>query len=172
VGGYLLDTNILTYWFHAERLEHQAVTARISELPEGTFLALSAITLGEIEYGHRVASKEETTRQRAYLDFIEHQPLLVLDIRKSTRLYYGDLRARLFERFATRKKRGTRPEQLVDPATAETLGIQENDLWIAAQALEYDLTLVTHDRLERLREAAPMLQIEDWVLSPPRPAPP
>lgn len=168
MGGYLLDTNILTYWFHKGRPEHQVVTARISGLPEDTFLAFSAITMGEIEYGHRVISKEDTPEQSAYIDFIENQPLEIFPVKKSTCLYYGRLRAKLFEKYAPRKgRKALRPEQLVDPVTSEMLGIQENDLWIAAQALEYNLTLVTHDRLDRLRQIAPDLMAEDWAATNP-----
>jgi predicted nucleic acid-binding protein len=53
---------------------------------------------------------------------------------------------------------------------ATTLGIDENDLWIAAQAIQYNLVLVTNDGLERiravLRQVAPALQaIENWTVS-------
>jgi predicted nucleic acid-binding protein len=53
---------------------------------------------------------------------------------------------------------------LVDPLTAKCLGIQENDLWIAAQAYESNLVLVTHDKMDRLREvASDLLAFEDWA---------
>jgi len=52
--------------------------------------------------------------------------------------------------------------------TALTLGIQENDLWIAAQAIERHFILVTSDhRMTRIREIASEaeLVIEDWALT-------
>jgi tRNA(fMet)-specific endonuclease VapC len=80
---------------------------------------------------------------------------------------YGDLRARLFEKFAPKKRRrkGLRPEELVDPVTAKELGIQENDLWIAAQAIERNLVLVTNDAMARIQEVASELKVEDWAAS-------
>jgi len=163
--GYLLDTNILSYWFADGSAEYERVTQYILSLPEDSLLAISAITLGEVEYGHRAISAEATPRQTTFLEFINEQLPTVLNVMASTRLYYGRLRADLFKMFypAGRRKRGLRPEQLVDPVTSLELGIQENDLWIAAQALEYNLVLVTADKMQRIREVAPDLAIENWA---------
>jgi len=68
-----------------------------------------------------------------------------------------------------RRRRGRRvfrPEQLIDPVTSLELKIQENDLWIVAQAITKDLTLVTNDRksLEPLVEVAGNeLHIKNWA---------
>lgn len=163
--GYLLDTNILSYWFAEGSAEHERVTQHILSLPGDSLLAISAITLGEVEYGHRAVSAEETPKQTTFLELINEQLPTVLNVMASTRLYYGRLRADLFEKFypAGRKKRGLRPEQLVDPVTSLELGIQENDLWIAAQAIEYNLVLVTADRLQQIREVAKDLDVENWA---------
>ena len=163
--GYLLDTNIVSYWFTGGSLQHELIVARIQSLPEDSLLALSAITLGEIEYGHRVVSPTETAVQADFLEFIAERLPTVFSVESTTRLYYGKLRAQLFEKLvpAGKKKAGLRPEQLLDPVTSLELGIQENDLWIAAQALEYNLVLVTADRLQRIREIATDLEIENWA---------
>jgi len=78
---------------------------------------------------------------------------------------YGELRALLFDKYAQKKKRsGLRPEQLFDPATSLELGIQENDLWIAAQAMVKNLTLVTSEKLRRISEVAgDKLDIKNWT---------
>jgi predicted nucleic acid-binding protein len=52
---------------------------------------------------------------------------------------------------------------LIDPVTSRELGIQENDLWIAAQALEYNLVLVTNDKMDRIRDVCEDLQVENWT---------
>jgi len=90
---------------------------------------------------------------------------MVLDIRKTTRLYYGDIRARLFEKYAPREKRRRRlrPEQLINPATSRELGIQENDLWLVAQALEFHLVLVTNDAIQQIRDLCEELRVENWT---------
>jgi tRNA(fMet)-specific endonuclease VapC len=91
---------------------------------------------------------------------------MVLDVTKATRISYGALRASVFEKYApnARRRSGLRPEQLIDPATSQELGIQENDLWIAAQAMEYNLVFVTNDKMERIREVRADLQIENWAV--------
>jgi predicted nucleic acid-binding protein len=44
------------------------------------------------------------------------------------------------------------------------LGIDENDLWLAAQAVARNLTLVTNDKIEKIREAANgSLYVENWA---------
>lgn len=162
--GYLLDTNIVSYWFDGSCLQNKAVIDHVERLPRGTPLAISAITLGEVEFGLRVRSEDplEAEMQQFLLD----QLPLVLDVTSTTRISYGSLRARLFDRFAPAKKRGKgrRPEQLTDPATALELGIQENDLWIAAQAIEHNLILVTNDALARIQAVGNDLSIENWTV--------
>ena len=78
---------------------------------------------------------------------------------------YGELRAKLFEKFAPKNnKKGLRPEQLVDPITSLVLGIQENDLWITAQAMARNLILVTNDKLSRIKEVTGSdLRIKNWA---------
>ena len=163
--GYLLDTNIISYWFQEDGLENRNVVNHIDGLDEGTPLRVSAITLGEIEYGHRVVSTTDRPIQVQFNRFVQTQLPHVLGVRRATRMYYGQIRARLFEKYSPRNGRKTlRAEQLVDPVTAKTLGVQENDIWIAAQAREYNLVLVTHDRMTHLREAvSDILAIEDWA---------
>ena len=72
----------------------------------------------------------------------------------------------MFESFAPKdkKRKGLRPCQLVDPVTSLELGIQENDLWIAAQAISRNLTFVTNDRMERIRDVAGSLCIDNWAV--------
>lgn len=89
----------------------------------------------------------------------------MLEIGRTASIYYGQLRACLFKEYAPRSKRGKGrwPEELIDPTTGRELGIQENDLWIAAQAIEYNLVLVSHDEMRHIRHVADDLQVEDWA---------
>lgn len=167
--GYLLDTNIVSFWFDKTKPGHLSVRQQIDSLPSQTPLVLSAISLGEIEYGHRaLGAAVDAEREAALLEFVERRLPVTLSVDKHTRTYYGSLRARLFERYAPagRRRKGLRPEELIDPTTARELGIQENDLWIASQALEHNLVLATNDRLARLRDVAQELRVEDWAAVP------
>ena len=168
VQGYLLDTNIVAYWFDEGCPEHEKVVESINRLPDRAPLRISAVTLGEIEYGHRAVSPDDTPIQVRFKQFLAERFPDALPVRRSTTIYYGAWRARLFEKLAPREKKTklTRPEQLVDPITSREFVIQENDLWIAAQAMEHNLVLVTHDDMKSLRQVmdgALRVEFEDWA---------
>jgi predicted nucleic acid-binding protein len=94
VRGYLLDTNIVVYWFDARRPQHERVVRHIQELPEATPLMISAITLGEIEFGlqvSKVSTLEQEVSQEALRVFTDTNLPMVLDVTKATRISYGAL---------------------------------------------------------------------------------
>ncbi len=168
--GYLLDTNVVSDWLDATRPRHAPISKRISELRDGQDLMVtSVIVLGEIEYGIQTASASDHPMLKVLRDQVQAQFVqkrLLLNVTQSTVSVYGRLRAALFDKYAPSKSRRVkRPEQLVDPVTSKSLGIQENDLWIAAQALERNFVLVTNDTMLRIREVAPELIAEDWGAS-------
>lgn len=167
VRGYLLDTGIVSVWYDETKPKRSQVLAAVKNLAADTPLAISAITLGEIEYGLHIAGGAAHLDHDEYRRWIADKLPRVLDVTNSTCLSYGPLRARLFEKYPPeRKSKKLRAEQIVDPTTGEKLGIDENDLWIAAQAVEHNLVLVTHDKMARIRKVARdefSLAIEDWA---------
>jgi len=53
--------------------------------------------------------------------------------------------------------------------TGKELGIQENDLWLAAQTVEHNLIFVTANGMVHIKSVtAGMLDVEDWT-QPPEP---
>lgn len=164
MDGYLLDTCILSYWFDTHVPQHNSVTAGVEALPRESPLRISVITWGEIEYGHRKAFGASPLAQRRFRSFVTERVPSVIEVRRGTAAYYGEIRARLFDTYAPGKQRkGLRPEQLVDPITSKTLGIQENDLWMAAQAAEHNLVFVTGDKMDHLKAVADDVRFEDWT---------
>jgi len=164
--GFLLDTNILCYLFNGSHEHYPAVSRHLEALDPAAPVFVSAVALGEIEYGHRCVSGEDTELQRRFNRFVEERFPQVLRIRASTRGAYGMLRSRLFERYAppNRRSKIKRPEELIDPTTAMGLGIEENDLWMAAQAMERNLVFVTADKMRRIRAVLDAgLCVEDWT---------
>jgi len=168
--GYLLDTNAISDWLDSTRPRHDAVSERIDQCARAKAVLLtSTVVLGEIEYGIRVSPKGKAQFLDQLLAQVDAQFVnrrLLLEVSRSTTAVYGEVRGRLFERYATRDKRrkGLRPEELVCPVTSKVLGIQENDLWIAAQAIDRNLVLVSSDRMQRIQDVAPELKVEDWGL--------
>jgi predicted nucleic acid-binding protein len=175
---YLLDTQTIRYWHDSNCPQHAAVSGNVAALrllvaafavkPK---LLVSIVTLGEIEFGHRVALAPDPAAQAAYIKFVQLELPSSLELTSDAAAAYGDLRARLFNKFAPGEKRKPklRPEQLVDPATAKELQIQENDLWICAQAVAHGMVLVTNDRMTQIRDVAsgmnPPLLVQNWTLA-------
>jgi predicted nucleic acid-binding protein len=177
VADYLLDTNILSYWYNTTCDQHSRVVVRVNGArqpePQTNYesrLFVSIVTLGEIEYGHRVAHAPDPVKQAAYIKFVGEQCPVVLEMTKHVAEHYGEMRAWLFNNCGPKKKKskGMRAEELVDPSTGVELGIGENDLWIAAQAKTHNLVLVTHDSkgnfVKMLNQFAQSLTVEDWAL--------
>lgn len=163
--GYLLDTNIVSYWFDGQSSQNRNIVDRIRSLPESSPLFVSAISLGEIEFGFRVRHEENFEFEREFRRFIQEKLPIVLNVTRTTRSSYGLIRAELFDRYAPWHKRGKRPRlgQLTEPVSELELGIQENDVWIAAQAMEHNLTLVSNDKLTKIGEVTAGLLLENWA---------
>ena len=173
---YLLDTNIVSYWYDSSRPEHPKVLAHVKAVrqrdPQTQYiprLFISVVTLGEIEQGHRSAQTPNASEQSEYMTFVREECPEPLEITKHVAVPYGELKAWLFNKFSDKKKRtkAERAKQLVDPASARELGAEENDIWIAAQAMTLNLVLVTHDSHghfgELQRQFATTLRVEDWT---------
>lgn len=176
MADYLLDTNILSYWYDTKCPEYARVVAAVdrAKQPDPTSgyvsrLFVSVVTLGEMEYGHRVALNPDAAKQAAYAKFVREQCPESKSVDKHVAEQYGQMRAWLFEKCAPKggwpKKK--RAEQLEFPETGERLQIDENDLWIAAQAMTHNLVLVTRDRSGNfgpvLRQFAALFKVEDWA---------
>ncbi len=168
--GYLIDTQTITYWFDGKSGRYPVVQAaaearRSADAP----LYLSAISLGEIQYGHAAEPAGAGWVRESFVKFVRDKFPQVLRVSRHTAEPYGQIKAILFEMFGpeSRKSKKKRPEELCDPTTGRELRIDENDLWIVAQAAERNLVLVTHDKIVRIREALQESQIgvriEDWA---------
>lgn len=130
---------------------------------------ISVISLAEVEYGLKTVSTFQERRQK---DVREQMTgfLYVLDIDKHTIHPCSDLRSELFKAYAPRNRKGRLTkkwvEDLCERSSGKELGIQENDIWLAAQAVQYNLILVSDDRMLHLLEVSRSLddplQIVKW----------
>src|SRR5882757_10738143 len=95
VLGYLLDTNHVDALFHRK----PGVAQRINSLPADTQLRACAITLGEIEAGHRMNKTTNQGRLDDYTAFVNKEFLPhALQISHSTRFSYAEIIGRIWER--------------------------------------------------------------------------
>ena len=152
MDGYLFDTNAVSPLWNARHPEHDTVKAFFASVSQSP-VWLSTIVLAEIEYGMKITPEMDIDSQNQVRHEMSNHPF-ILDIDKHTIGPYSDLRAELFKKFSPRDRRGRLTvkwlEDLIERTSAKELGVQENDIWIAAQAIQYNLILVTGDHMQRL----------------------
>lgn len=169
--GYLLDTNVIRHWFDSESGSFPEVKTSADARAADSPLYVSAITLGEMEYGHARNPSGAGAKRDEFIRFVRRRLPQILEVSRHTAEPFGRIRAKLETRYPPKggwpKKTKRRPEKLYDPVAARELGIDENDLWIVAQAVERNLILVTSDKMRRIREAVcdvyPSFRSEDWA---------
>ena len=145
---YLLDTN------HCSRLlqGHPAIVSKLQELGEVP-IATCVIVRGELIF---MAQKSEQKAENLHQVHQFLSDILVYPIDDETADIYGKLKAAILDRFGPREKAQRRKTETTK------LGFSENDLWIAAVAKRYALTIVSADSdFERLKEVE-TLSIEQW----------
>ena len=130
---YMLDTNIIAY---AKNNRPEAVLQKFQKYSPAD-LSISAIALGELEYGVCNSSKPAQNRL-ALIMFLSGISVLPFDSLAARE--YGEIRADL-------KRKGT--------------PIGANDLMIAAHARALGLTLVTNNTREFERVKG--LLLENWA---------
>ncbi len=132
-------------------------------------LWVSVISLGEIEYGHRAQKGDFAEKQEAFMRFVGQQLPVELDLTQDAVTAYGEIRSRLFDKYAPvdKRRKGMRPEQLTDPISSLALQIQEDDLWLCAQAVGHGMVLVTNDKMHAIHEVRdgiePVLLMQNWT---------
>lgn len=130
---YLLDTNICIYII---KQRPKKVIENIRALSVGE-VAVSAITLAELEYGAAKSSRPEQNRD-ALIAFTA--PFEILPFDDNASLHYGEIRASL-------------------EISGQVIGAM--DMLIAAHARSRSLTLVTNNSREFQRVHG--LVIENWA---------
>ena len=158
VDGYLFDTNVISALYNPGHENHSPFWDRFRLLPGDAPFFVSSISLGEFSFGRCWVLKEHPELGRPFDQFVGKHFPKALDVSRHTKECYGTIRAALFRRFSPMHKKGRAkyPEHLIDGVTSHSLGIQENDIWLAAQAVERRLVFVTNDgkMLNRMREIA------------------
>ena len=81
-----------------------------------------------------------------------------LGIAASTRFHYADIIGRLWDANRPPKKTVKTERWLVCE-----WGVDINDMWIVAVALEHGLVLITRDKLTKVRAVMPELKAENWL---------
>jgi tRNA(fMet)-specific endonuclease VapC len=161
---YLLDTNAASALWDGYNPHHQDMIDFIKSIGGEDYVYISRIVVAEIEYGHKVFLSSDVKRREVIENAMK--AFKVREVDRHTTGPYSDIRAALFQEFGQKDKRGKIkkrwPENLVDQTTAKELGIQENDLWMAAIAVQYKMILVTEDKLAPIKKVEPRLSCVTW----------
>ncbi|NTW97258.1 MAG: type II toxin-antitoxin system VapC family toxin [Oscillochloris sp.] len=146
---YLLDTN------HLSRLldRDPQLTSRLAALG-GVEVATCAIVRGELIF--MAAKSERRTANMARVEsLLSSLPVHPADAAAAT--WYGTFKDALIDRFGPKERAKRRRATLV------SVGVSENDLWIAAIAKSRNLVIVSVDSdFTRIQEIAD-LQVESWL---------
>jgi len=171
---YLLDTCMLPYLFDdtpPDKADAQTLRfrARLSAVRDATLL-ICAVTLGEVEFGLRVAPLSDEGKQQKVRDALARFKVVVPLTRDTACPCYAQMKADVFRKYAPASKKNKKRAQLLidelaDPTSGKELTIQENDIWVACIALQYDFVLVSADGdMQRIQSvcSAP-LRLENWL---------
>ena len=146
---YLLDTNHCSCIIFGDNHLIQQL-----ELHSEEGVATSVIVRGELLYMAAKSQQTVTNLQqvKAFLNTIDLYPinLSISDI-------YGDLKGKLINKFGPKEKAERRKFNI------QTLGFGDNDLWIAATAIHYNLTVVSTDNDFRRIQQVYSCPVEPWV---------
>ncbi len=148
MNGYLLDTD------HCIQIldGHSSIGPRLAAVRP--FAVASCVFVeGELLYMALRSDRTEDNLRRVSA-FLEDLAIYPAD-RESAQIY-ARLKKGIADQFGPRDKAKRRKFHI------ETLGLKENDIWIASLALQYDLTLLSADSdFERIAQIEG-LRIENW----------
>jgi len=147
--AYLLDTNHCFLLIARDPRLTSAAAARAAEQ-----LTTSVIVAGELRYGAAVSerSRENATAVEDFLGRIDQ-----LLISPATAQHYADLKSTLLAEYGPRERARRRAFDLAK------IGFTDNDLWIAASAIEHDAVLVSDDGDYRRMTGLSNLEVETWL---------
>lgn len=157
LDGYLFDNSALSPYYNPRQSKHSEVRRVIDSIPSAERY-ISLITLAEMEFGCRLA---EAVQGRQIAEFEQELKMAralgtVLPFTHHTARTYAEIKAKVTSFYLKNPYRGGRPpflEDWVDKYSGKTLGVDENDLWICAQAKERDLVLVAADKMNVITKA-------------------
>lgn len=143
---YLLDTNLVSVLYDAGRPNHLPVRAALTALDPAAPQLVSSVTIGELRFG--LALSRAAGRQLAHIETCiertEEHPLA--QVGRHTAEAFGYVKSSVaLQRIDIQRRIPRWVEGWSDRVTGQLLQIDENDLWIAAQAVERNLVVITSD---------------------------
>ena len=117
MNEFLIDTNIYSHSMRAE-------PAVVSLLRRASRIAISSISIGELLSGFKGGTQERKNREEL-AEFLDTPRVSIYGVSENTAEFYAEI---------------------LDGLRSAGTPIPTNDIWIAAQAMEHGLRLVSMDR--------------------------
>lgn len=160
---YLLDTNLVSILYDAGRPNHVKVRRALAAFDPAAPQLVSAITVGELRFGLALsrAAGRPLSHIEACIERTEEHPLA--EVGRYTAEAFGYVKSSLaLQRVDIQRRLPRWVEGWSDRVTGQHLQIDENDLWIAAQAVERNLVVVTLDPdfTNVIAKAVPELRVQ------------
>lgn len=146
---YLLDTNHCSSIINGNSQVINALNDHVNDV-----MGISIITYAELLY---MADKSQKAAQNriAIEAFLTNVDLYFID--EETAILYSGIKASVFNQFAPKDKNKRRRTSI------SNLGFTDHDLWIAATAIQHELTLVSADSdFKRINQVQPF-SLESWM---------
>lgn len=147
--AYLLDTNHCSRIIAGDPVLIQQLREHRSQN-----ITTSVIVRGEL-YFMVYKSKRQAENLRAVNALLERMVIYPIDTGIADR--YGQLKGEIINRLGPKERAKRRK------VTIQGLGFSDNDLWIAATALQYPLTLVSADQDFQRLQSVCSLAVESWL---------
>lgn len=165
--GFIYDTSVLSALLDTAHKRHADIARVVVSLPENASHFVSAVSLAELTFGVRMSEAFAPSRLPALAQIlVDVRNYGVLEVGHHTAAAYAELKTNLAKRYLLKANRRDRPRWLEEwPINnrGQRLQVDENDLWLCAQAKERSLTLLTADHgTQRIADADPevaLLQI-------------
>lgn len=158
---YLLDTSALTPLVDQGHQKHHETSARIVALGSAP-IYVSVIALAEMQYGFALYEKfVGSILPDADKMMMKAQAYPRLDISNHTASAYAELKSTLAKHYLPTPKKEFRKQHVGDWAdqfTGKALAIDDNDIWVCAQAREMNFVVIAGDKMNRIRTADPLLK--------------
>lgn len=160
---YLLDTNLVSVLYDAGRSNHLTVRSALAAFDPAASQLVSAITIGELRFGLALsrAAGRPLAHIEACIERTEEHPLA--GVGRHTAEAFGYVKSSVaLQRVDIRRRMPRWVEAWSDRVSGQLLQIDENDLWIAAQAVERNLVVVTSDPdfMNVIAPAVPELRVQ------------
>lgn len=146
---YLLDTNHISQLI----LGSELVRKQITSVGEQN-VAISSITQGEMFY---MAYKSDWPERNLRLSQGYLADIDIYSINDEIANLYGRFKAELIRYYGPKERKKLRKTKL------ESVGISDNDLWIACTALYYKRTVVSTDRDFAWMQSVMKFSLTSWL---------